>query len=744
MKIVADNFGYRSAAFATALLVGLLLAAPGCAQSVSERAVEQRAGWFAFSPKDDPCAATSGFDLRSLNEKEAGEGGFIAVKGSQFIHSKTGKPVRFWAVNGPPNDLKDPAALRRLARLLAKYGVNMVRLHHGYFDEKGEVDREAVQRAIDVVECMKAEGIYSHLSIYFPLWLTPKPDNPFLKGYDGQKKPFAALFFNREFQQQYRAWWKALLLTPSAKTGRRLIDEPAVAGAEIINEDSYFFWTFHENNIPDPQLRILEAQFGDWLKTKYGSLDAAFRKWNGLKVARDNPAEGRVGFRPLWNIFNEKTPRDKDTTQFLLESQRRFYQETYRFLRDIGFKGVITCSNWTTASPEVFGPLEKYSYTVGDFIDRHGYLSCNSKGEHSEWSIRDGHTYSDRSALRFDPEQPGKPKVFAHPAMDPSYDNKPSMLSETTWNRPNRYRSEAPLFLAAYGALQDSDAVVHFALDGAAWTVKPNYFMQPWTLMSPAMMGQFPAAALLYRKGLVAPGERLVDLNLKVQDLLDLRGTPLPQDAALDELRLKDVPQGTAPQPGSLIDPLVHFAGRTNVNFTEQDRPSKRADLTRYIDRARQTVTSTNGQLRLDYGIGLLTIDAPEAQGVSGALAKRGTVDLKEMAVSSDLELGHIVAVSLDGRPLATSGRILLQVMSEERNSGFTTEPAGNGVKKITSIGRDPWQVRAISGTVRFKRPDAAQLKVTALDENGYPREEVGSAREIRLRPTTLYYLIRR
>ncbi len=69
--------------------------------------------------------------------------------------------------------------------------------------------------------------------------------------------------------------------------------------------------------------------------------------------------------------------------------------------------------------------------------------------------------------------------------------------------------------------------------------------MQPWTLMSPAMMGQFPAAALIYRQGLVRRGDVLVDLNLNVDDLLDLKGTPLPQDAALDELRLKDVPRGT-------------------------------------------------------------------------------------------------------------------------------------------------------------------------------------------------------
>ena len=41
------------------------------------------------------------------------------------------------------------------------------------------------------------------------------------------------------------------------------------------------------------------------------------------------------------------------------------------------------------------------------------------------------------------------------------------MISETTWTRPNRFRSEAPLYLASFGALQGSDAIVHFALDGA-------------------------------------------------------------------------------------------------------------------------------------------------------------------------------------------------------------------------------------------------------------------------------------
>lgn len=707
---------------------------------------ETEKGWFAFEPDAGVFKDGSAIDLRALNEKEAGANGFIGVKvgprGGQFVHTKTDEPVRFWAVNGPPG--KDPETLRRQARLLAKYGVNLARVHHGYYDEKGDLNPKTVRQAHDVVDAMKAEGVYTHFSIYFPLWLRPAPGTPWLPGYDGSKHPFASLYFNKDFQERYREWWKALLHTPHERTGKRLVDDPAVFGLEIINEDSYFFWTFNPKAVPDAELKIVETQFAEWLTKKYGSLDAAFKAWNGQKADRDAPAEGRVGFRPLWNIANDRTARDRDTVRFLLASQRKFYEDTVQYLRNLGFKGVITCSNWVTASPPILGPLEKYSYTVGDFIDRHGYFGCRHRGDSAEWSIRDGHTYADRSGLRFEPEAPGKPRAFVHPAMDPSYDSKPSMISETTWNRPNRYRSEAPLYFAAYGALQDSDAIVHFAMDADRWSVKPGYFMQPWTLMAPSQIAQFPAAALLYRKGLVAPGELLVDLNLKIDDLLDLKGTPLPQDANFDELRLKDVPQGTSLKPGNVIDPLVHYAGRTNVTFTAAGGPPKLRDLSTLIDRTAKSVTSSTGELRLHYDKGVLAINAPSAQGLSGNL-REAKADLKDIAISSDLDLGHILAVSLDGEPLATSKRILIQAMSEEKTSGFRTVPADpkqEGVQRIVSIGRDPWLVHELSGTVRLRRPDAAKLKVVALDHNGYTSHNAGNASEIRLAPRTIYYLI--
>jgi len=695
-------------------------------------------GWSPFEPATDSFEGSS-LDLRYLNEKVAGQTGFVHVKDGRFILGESGKTVRFWAVNGPPHELTGQA-LKDCARMLAKRGVNLVRIHGGVFDEAGEPDPKKVARTLEFVRAMKAEGIYTHLSIYFPLWIRPKADTPWLKGYDGNRHPFAALFFNKDFQEQYRKWWVALLKTPDPETGKALVDEPAVAGVEIQNEDSLFFWTFDEKNIPDEQLRILEKRFGDWLTKRHGSIRQALATWKDIKVKRDAPDEGRVGFRPLWSMFNDKTLRDQETAQFLLEVQTGFYRDTSEFLRKLGFKGLVNASNWSTASPEVFGPLEKMSYAVCDFIDRHGYFSCNHKGEAAEWSIRDGHTYSDRSALRFDPEQPGKPKLFVHPAMDPHYDDKPSMISETTWTRPNRYRGEAPLYLAAYGALQGSDAVVHFALDGATWSVKPNYWMQPWTLMSPGMMGQFPAAALLYRQGLLKTGDVVATVELNRGALRRLEGTPLPQDAALDELRLKDLPAGHQPNASKRLDPLLHYAGRTQVRFT--DGPgSVRVSQSVKTDHAARKVTSTTGELQLDYEKGVLIVNAPAAQGASGALALAGKIETRDLIISSDMDLLHVIAISLDSLPIADSRRVLLQVMSEEKPTGFETTPLPDGVHKIKSIGRNPWMLRDIRGTISLKGA-LKQRAVTALDANGYPAQKLPATGSIELLPDKIYYLI--
>jgi hypothetical protein len=229
---------------------------------------------------------------------------------------------------------------------------------------------------------------------------------------------------------------------------------------------------------------------------------------------------------------------------------------------------------------------------------------------------------------------------------------------------------------------------------------------------------------------------------LNTNDLLNLKGTPLPQDANFDELRLKDVPQGTEVKPGQRIDPLIHYAGRVNVSFTGTPSQTTLSDLKPLVDRAAKTVRSSTRELTLDYEKGLLKINSPTAQGASGNLKAAGGFALTDYRIESEMDNGHIILVSLDGQPLGRSRRMLLQVMSEEKATGFATEDAGNGVKKITNIGGDPWRVKNLQGLLHFRNPRG--LHIQPLDFNGYAKGAAATGNSLTLAPETIYYLLTR
>ena len=692
-------------------------------------------GWFAFEPDADTFAPTP-LDLRYLNEKNAGDGGFIQSKGGRFVQGKTGKPVKFWAVNAGPDVSQMPASSAAyLARSLAKKGVNLVRLHGALWKDASwrEIDPAKLDGLQRFVSALKKEGIYAELSIYFPLWLN-LPENDSIAGYGPGKTPFSLLFFSPEFQSVYRGWWKAILTSPNPH-GLPLGKDPAVAVAELCNEDSYLFWTFADNNIPEPQRVILEKQLGAWLAKKYGSLGSAMTAWNAPDP-RDKPAEGRVAFRGIWDLANRKDVRSQDTAAFLTESQKNFFDGASRYLKkDLGFGACVVGSNWITGDGRVLGPLDKFSNAGLDAMDRHGYFGGRHEGPRAGYSLSTGDLYEDRSALLFTSDD------FSLPLFDTKWAGLPSMVSEVNWPTPNRFRAEFPLLAASYGALQGTDAVHFFALGGADWNAMHGKF----DVQVPTVFGQFPAAALIFRQGLVKTGPPAVALDLKRADLFALKGMPLAAPQNLDELRAADVPKdGSARTVKSLstLDPLAFLVGPVTVAISEGGGPAKVADLPRQIDRTKKTARSLTGELAWNWGAGRAVISAPSVNAVSGFLSQAGKIALPAMTVESGLEYGAVTLISLDGKPLATSGKMLLQVMSEDRNWGWKTAPADKGLTRIESLGGPPLLVRNLTGAVTLARPDAKALKITALDGNGYPVAKVGTGPKIALRPETLYYLI--
>lgn len=704
----------------------------------NERYAADLRDWFVFDPEADPLVE-SPIDLRRLNEAIAGDEGFIRVQGETLVHETTGRPERFWAVNITPGSFGMDATTRsQFARFLAKRGVNLVRIHGRLTDNALKtVDLEALDSVFGLLAAFKAEGIYTSLSLYFPLWFT-LDDASGIEGYSGQH-PFALLFFNPAFQERYYDLWRTVLTTVNPYTGKALRDDPALALVELVNEDSYLFWTFKPGEtVPAAQMAGLEQQFREWLTQAYGSSEAALNAWNASTTG-DRPDSTTLSLLPLAEILaHPESQQAQDTATFLTQSQQRFFQQTMQRLRnEMGYRGLIYASNWTTADGHLLGPLDKYSNTVADVMDRHGYFSGAHQGEAASYSLETGQTYTDRSVLWLtDPE--GHSDAIALPLMDLRYNNKPSLITEVNWAMPNRYRAEFPLLAAAYGLLQGSDGFAFFATDTAGWMPRLTKF----AIASPTLMGQFPAAALIYRQGLIQPGRSVVDVTLRLEDLYALNGAPITAPQNLDALRAQDVPPGGefTGDRAQTIDPLAFLVGKVNLHFSNDTSSARFTNLSPYVDRRAKTIRSTTGELLWNYKTGLMTVNAPRVQAATGFFNHAGEVTLDQITITSNLDYGTVMLVSLDEQPIERSRQLLLQVMSVDENLGWRTE--GTPRKTIQNTGTAPLVVQKLTGQIALTRQDAAALTVTALDVNGYPTGDVGHAAQFALEPNIFYYLI--
>jgi hypothetical protein len=189
--------------------------------------------------------------------------------------------------------------------------------------------------------------------------------------------------------------------------------------------------------------------------------------------------------------------------------------------------------------------------------------------------------------------------------------------------------------------------------------------------------------------------------------------------------------EGSGSTAKDSIDPRAFFVGPVRQSFGTRKSSVQTVRLSRYIDDDAKTITSLTGELRWHYAKGLHTIDTARAKGATGFLAAASPIELGDVTIESSNEYGSILIVSLDGKPLRTSKRILIQAATEDRPYGFATETVGKPGKssqpsqpseyhRITQLGGYPLNVRKIAATVRLKTStQSAQI----LDGNGNPSD---------------------
>lgn len=721
------------------------------------QAEEALAPWtaktWAFTPPKDTFDPAAMFDLRGLNEKVAGESGFmrLSADGSSFVLGN-GQPVRLWALNDNAHHkhpLFPAPDLARHARFLAKRGINMVRFFSNLTPPDGVLahtdlgDRDCLWRA---VAAMKKEGIYTTFSPYWAVSSRVKPGMGVADG--GKGGNFGLLFFDPRLQEAYKGWMKQFLTEPNPQTGVPLSQDPGLAIIQLQNEDSLLFWT--SQSIEGEAGALLRHKFGDFLIRKYGSLEAAARAWPGAALKEDDPAKGEMGLYIVWELTQDhggpgQKQRCADQMQFFTQTMLDFNRMMADYLRnDLGCKQLINAGNWRTADEVKMLDAERYSYTATDVEAVNRYYTGVHEGANNGWAIGNGDVFTDESVLLRPRDLPVSLKqVQGHPIV----------VTESSWVPPLSYQSEGPFLVAAYQSLSGVAGYYWFATDQEDWRQpgSANGYMPSegkWVCATPMLMGQWPAAALMYRKGYVRQGEPVVVERRALEDLWSRRTPIIAEDPGFDPNRDSG---NIAPQSNIKggVDPLAFLVGPVLTSYGDDPAKSTVVNLQPYINPAAKKVRSITGELMLDYGVGLCTLDAPCAQGATGFLGKVGAIQLRDVTITCRSDYATVMAVSLDGQPLASSAKVLVQVGTRERPTDWKTRPvevkAGDALRpgeKVVNFGIAPWQIAAADITISLANDRVKTAHV--LDANGMsvgevPLEEAAGRKVLRFPPDALY-----
>jgi hypothetical protein len=685
-------------------------------------------------------------DLRGLNERVAGEHGWIALDGQGDFRRGDGAPIRFWGVLSGADFT--PAQYDQHAAWLARIGVNLVRIQLSLASlapgsQATDVNEAQLDRAWRIVAAMRKQGIYTAL---IDASVLCDYDGVDLRGWgiDGYaddyaekpaaQRPWAVPFFNRRMRDGYKARLKALYLRPNPYTGVPLARDPAVAWSQILTEDSLLWYSV--NSLRKPQARELARQFAAWLGERYGSIAAARARWSGETVGEDqlladDPAAGQVGLYNIWEATGGalakkgapsrgKACRLADQVEFLARTMQEFNADLRRFLReDLGCPGLVLANNWKAADPTLMQDAERWTYLPGDIMAENRFFCCEHTGASTGWRVSVGDRFRSQSALRL--EELADYPPFAMKKVD----GRAGCVTATGWPVPNRCQSEGPLLCAAYGLLDGMDGFVWEGfrsqpeLDTAITArINPQTpWMLIWNLARPPIATAFPAAALLFRNGYLRRGGTAVHERRPVADLWTGRPPAI-----------SDHGPPAAPARGPASDPLAFFVGPVSVAYGDGPAAVEiQPGLASCIDRPHRSVRSNTGELRLDYGSGICRIMAPKAQGALGFLAGQGAIDLGDVTIASDDAYAAILVVPLDDRPIASSQRLLIQSSTTAEPSGWTTRPASmrragpptaTTAEQVVSLGGPPWRVADNRSTITIRNPGLRTA--AAVDAMGF------------------------
>ncbi|MFW6161228.1 MAG: hypothetical protein ACODAJ_00575 [Planctomycetota bacterium] len=666
-------------------------------------------GWYPFTmPTDDTNLDT--IDLTRFLDPPAGKHGFNTVRPDGHFTFADGTRARFFGTNvGGPSAIPEKAQAPVIAARLAKYGVNLLRIHSidsrwaSLIDyERGDSRHFRADR-LDRLDFFIAELIKRGIYIYFDMLDYRR----FLPGdgvTDAAKLQHGwhhsikgASVFNDRMIELQKEFATKFLTHRNPYTGRRYVEEPGVAVVEITNENSVFYFRNTTLTLP-VYVEELKARWNRWLADRYDDRAALAGAWTtadgrGALGEQEDPRKGSVVL-PMRHLYQDPAKaapphgprRGTDMLRFFFHLERRYYAEMRGHLKRIGIRVPITGTNQT------FCPASAYADSVNDFMSRNNYW-C-----HPNVHAKPHFTFRNRSVLRSDLARRSNPITNIASS---TVVGKPMISPEFNWPWPIAYRAECLPMMAAYACLQEWDGLLFFAY-------KPEGQKLEWfaSHSDPVRWGAFPAAALLFHRNDVSVARETVHVGWS--------------EAEIFEGRRRHIEARHSP-----FRHVTYLHKVRNAFYDKQYQGD--ATLVRgaaWEPQARQRYVSDTDELTLDARRHLFTIDTPRTKAAVGFLGDLGAIELGHVTIECKTPFAAILVTSLDGKPVGESEHLLVTAVARAENTG---QAYSRNHTSVPERGRVPVLCEPVEATLALAMPGPPA--VHALDPTGRPARSLETRR---------------
>jgi hypothetical protein len=655
-------------------------------------------------------------DMAHLLHRPAGRHGFVKAVDGHLAFAEGGR-FRIWGQHLCRAQAVPPKPLAPIiARRLAKFGINCVRLHaiddhwpYGILqrdaDGSRHFDDEGLERLDWLVACLKEQGVYLDLNLHVARTFSAADGVKHAEAV-GWGKP--EIYFDPHLLALLKEHARGLLHHRNPFTHLRYVDEPAVALLEITNENSLTErWrngdlkggsTCKKTNwgaVHTAYAEDLDRRWNAWLGRQYPEREAMATAWAGGAHADEDPARGTVRRLGPEEFAAASARRFHDEASFYAEIERSFFLEMRSFLRDeLGAPQLILGSadhNFGWNAVQVAS-----ANTVLDLTDSHFYWQHPQDGAIENTPMVD---QPDRCAI-------------AHLSRG-AVEGYPHLCTEVNEPFPNDAAAEFIPTLAAYARLQDWDGV--FFYDYLSW--RGSYSQEEawaeqrqhdWFDIAnhPVKMAQTAVGALMFLRGDVQCACRRVKRDIPLAWATESVRRSGPAD--------REHPYWLPYLPGRLA--LTHRVRIANLDA------ARIAPAEGEVSLPEGPIVSDTGELTWETapGDGRLLIDAPRQQAIIGRPGERST---RNLLLRLATPFVAVQLASLDDHPIAQAERLLLVVGARVANTDQTW--ADDSRQKPSEWGHAPVRIEPVTGTLLLHGLIGARRATAyALDGHGQPAAE--------------------